>query len=492
VLRARLGTERVAAEPAAADEIIGLCAHLPLALAVVAARASTHPGFGLAALAGQLRDARGGLDEFAGADPVTDPRAVFSWSYLRLNPAAARLFRLLGLHPGPDVSTWAAASLAGLPPGKARQVLSELAQAHLITEHSPGRYTCHDLLRTYAAELADVDERPADRDQAISRMIGHYAYTAYHADGFLDPRREVPPTLTKLPEGAEPARIVDRGQALAWFKTEHRVLLLALHQDAGFDAQSWELAWSIRRFLSRQGHWHDSLDALGVALAAARRLDDPRKQAFAHCYRGCTYVWLGRYDNAHNDLQAALDLYVSAHDVIGQAHVHHHFAWLLDMQADTVKALAHAEQALDLFHTAEHRVGQARELNSIGWFHAVLGEYTVAVEYCQKALDIQLQLGDQLNAAPTWDSLGYAHSHLGDKARAIACYEKALDIFQRNGYLINVAHTLIRIADIHLDTGDVESARVKWQGGYDILEQLGYPDAADVLEKLKKFAVEDN
>jgi DNA-binding SARP family transcriptional activator/tetratricopeptide (TPR) repeat protein len=485
VLRARLGTQRIAAELEAVDEIIGLCARLPLALAVVAARAATHAGFGLAALAEQLRDARGGLDEFAGGDPVTDPRAVFSWSYLQLNPPTARLFRLLGLHPGPDIGLRAAASLVGLPPAKVRRALSELAQAHLITEHSPGRYTMHDLLRAYAAELADVDESPTDRNEAVRRMLGYYAHTAYHADGFLDPRREVPPTLTELPDGAEQERIVDRGQAVAWFKAEHRVLQMALRQNAEFDAQVWELAWSLRRFLEQQGQWHDEHDALTVALAAAKRLGDPLKLAFAHCYVGNTYVWLGRYDDARNDLRVALRLYETAGDVIGQAHVHHQFAWLFDEQANTVEALAHAERALNLFRTAEHRAGQARELNAVGWLHAKLGEYAAAVEYCQEALDIQLQLGDHLNAGPTWDSLGYAYSQLGDKTRAIACYENALDLAQRHGFLIGVAMTLNLLASLRHELGDLESAHDEWQRAYDILEQLGHPDADEVLEKLK-------
>lgn len=492
VLRTRLGPERIAAELESVDEIIGLCARLPLALAVVAARAATHPGFGLAALAEQLRDARGGLDEFAGGDPATDPRAVFSWSYLQLNPPTARLFRLLGLHPGPDIGFRAVASLAGLPASKVRPMLAELAQVHLITEHSPARYTCHDLLRAYAAELSDVDESLADRAQAIRRMLGHYAHTAYIADGFLDPRREVPPTLSPLPDGAEPERIVDHGKALAWFKAEHRVLLMALHQDPEFDAQVWELAWSIRRFLGMQGRWHDQRDAYTVALAAARRLGDPLKLAFVHCYIGCAFVWLGQFDEARNELHVALNLYETVGDVIGQAHVHHQFAWLLDKQANTAEALAHAERALEFFRVAGHQAGQARELNSVGWFHALLGRYAVAVEYCQEALEIQLRLGDHLNAVQTWDSLGYAHAQMGDKARAIACYERALELCQRNEALIEVAHTLIRLADIRRDTGDLESARVEWQRAHDILEQLGHPDAGEVLDKLNKYTVGSN
>ncbi|HEV2782537.1 MAG TPA: BTAD domain-containing putative transcriptional regulator [Actinophytocola sp.] len=484
VLRARIGADRVAAEPAAVEEIIRLCASLPLALAVVAARAATHPGFSLAALAGQLREARGGLDEFAGADPATDPRAVFSWSYLGLSPAAARLFRLLGLHPGPDIGRPAAASLAGLPVPRIRPVLAELAQAHLITEHSPGRYGCHDLLRAYAAELATVEESPADRDQAIRRMLGYYAHTAYHADGFLDPRREVPPTLTPLPPGAESERIADHAHALAWFKAEHRVLLMALHQDTELDTQVWELVWSIRRFLAMQGHWHDEIDALTVALAAARRLGDGLKQAFAHCYLGTTYIWFDRYDDAGRDLSAALDLYRKADDGIGQAYVHHYFAWLLERQKEIADALGHAERALALFRAADHQAGQAKELNAVGWFHALLGEPAAAVRYCQEALDLQVRLGDQLGAAQTLHSLGCAHSQLGDNTQAIACHKKALELFHRNGYLINEAIVLIALADLRQATGDAESARAGWQQAYDILERLGHPDADEVRAKL--------
>src|SRR5439155_14713459 len=112
----RLGSERVEAEPLAVEEIIARCARLPLALSIVASRAATHPAFALTALAGELRDAQGHLDVFDGGDLETDVRTVFSWSCRRLSPQAARVFRLLGIHPGPDVTMPAAASLAGLPP----------------------------------------------------------------------------------------------------------------------------------------------------------------------------------------------------------------------------------------------------------------------------------------------------------------------------------------------------------------------------------------
>ncbi|NRQ40467.1 transcriptional regulator, partial [Nonomuraea sp. NN258] len=154
LLARRLSQGRVRAESGAVDEIIELCGRLPLALAIVAARAATNPGFPLALLAGELRAAKGRLDPFHSTDRSTDMRSVFSWSLQRLSGAAQRLFRLLGLHPGPRISAYAAASLAGTPVTEARAALTELARANLVTEPAPGRFTCHDLLRAYAGELA--------------------------------------------------------------------------------------------------------------------------------------------------------------------------------------------------------------------------------------------------------------------------------------------------------------------------------------------------
>jgi len=117
LLAARLGADRIAAEPAAVDEIVTACARLPLALVVTAARAALAPDVPLAALARELRTAAGGrLDALDGGDPAADVRTVFSWSYRHLSAPAARPFRLLGLHPGADLATLAAASLAAMTP----------------------------------------------------------------------------------------------------------------------------------------------------------------------------------------------------------------------------------------------------------------------------------------------------------------------------------------------------------------------------------------
>ena len=182
-----LGPERVAGEPSAAGEVIQLCARLPLALSIAAARTASQPGLSLAALTADLRDARRRLDALDAGHAAANVRAVLSWSYHQLDAPAARLFRLLGLHPGPDISAAAAASLAALPLDEGRRRLGELTRAHLLAEHPGGRFWCHDLLRAYAAELTQLADSAAGRRAATGRMLDHYLHTAHSAALRLHP-----------------------------------------------------------------------------------------------------------------------------------------------------------------------------------------------------------------------------------------------------------------------------------------------------------------
>jgi DNA-binding SARP family transcriptional activator/tetratricopeptide (TPR) repeat protein len=485
LLTRRLGAARTAAEPDAVDEIMGLCARLPLALAVVAARAATHPTFRLAALADELR---GGLGEFAGADSATDVRAVFSWSYLQLEPAAARLFRLLGLHPGPHVSTAAAASLAGLPAVGVRPLLAELARAHLVTEHIPGRYACHDLLRAYAAEQAHRLDTGPERDAALRRVFAHYVQTADLADRLLNPYRYESPALPPLPAGALPERLADSGRAQAWFEAEHAVLLAAVRQVACSDTDVWHLGRALRRFLAYRGSWDDEVETLNRALGAARRLADPGKEAFARCFLGCTYGILGRYEDAQTELRAALDLYRRAGDEVGAANTQLQQSWLLDRQSRHREALPYARQALGLFRAAGHPAGQARALNAIGWFSALLGDHAGALHHCQQALELQSELGDRFGEGETLDSLGYAHSHLGHHAQAIACYQAAIRLYRDLQYRYNEAEVWVSLGEAHRAAGNLDSAGSAWRRALDVFEDISHPAADGVRTRLAGLA----
>jgi hypothetical protein len=190
LLARRIGGGRANAEPDAVDEIIARCARLPLALAIVAARATAHPDLLLTTLARALRDAGAGLEAFVGAEPETDLRAVLSWSYRTLHPAARRQFRLLGLHPGAEFGAAAAASVAAEPVARVRSQLAELTGVHLLNEPIPGRYAFHDLLRAYAIELAEQEDGAEGQRAALHRLFDHYLHTAHNAALVLHPHRD--------------------------------------------------------------------------------------------------------------------------------------------------------------------------------------------------------------------------------------------------------------------------------------------------------------
>jgi DNA-binding SARP family transcriptional activator len=504
LLAYRIGAARVVAEPAAVEKILSLCARLPLALSVVAARAALHPGFPLAALAGELAgpqmwpvpagqedDARAVLPSFAGAGPQTDPRAVFSWSYRQLSEAAAGVFRLLGLHPGSDVTVPAAASLAARPVAEMRPLLAELARAHLVEEHTLGRYTSHDLLRAYAAELAESLDGDDQRHAASRRVLAYYVHTSDAADALIDPHRDAAPSVPAMPAGVVAESLTGREQALAWLAAERPVLITVLRRSAGFDAEGWHLAWALRRFLAYHCHWQDEVVALTLGLAAAQRMGDLGREAFAYCYLGCAQAHFGRFDIARGHLQSALDRYRDVGDPVGQARVHHLFAWMLEQQGRDHEALAHAQAELDLYRAVGHLVGQAKALNAVGWFHSRLGDHERAVEHCQRALRLQRDLGDRLGEAGTLDSLGYAHHRLDQHAWAFTHYRAAATLYRELGHRYHEADVLNSLGDAYQATGDTPAAAAAWQAAHDLWSDLGTVNLDHVRAKLARLSALD-
>ncbi|MGW1469866.1 BTAD domain-containing putative transcriptional regulator [Streptomyces olivaceus] len=227
-LARRLGAGPPTAEPRATDEIITRCGRLPLALALVAARAATRPGQPLGAVARELSDSRGSLDAFTVCDPATDLRAVFSSSYDHVSRPAARLFHLLGLVPGPDISVHAAAALAGLPLRETRTLLTELVRSHLLVEQSPGRHTVHELLRVHAAERVLTEEPRQERERAVERLLCWYLHTADAACPDLAERGCRTP-LESPPPSCHPLTFTTRDQALRWCEQERPNLVAAAH-----------------------------------------------------------------------------------------------------------------------------------------------------------------------------------------------------------------------------------------------------------------------
>ena len=486
LLSRALGPERVADDPGAAGALIQLCARLPLALSIAAARTYSQPWLSLAALTADLRDARSRLDALDAGHATANVRAVLSWSYKQLDPPAARLFRLLGLHAGPDISTAAAASMAGLTLDEGRRGLVELTRAHLLAEHVPGRFSCHDLLRAYAAELTQSADSEAERRAAIGRMLDHYLHTAHSAA--LQARSiNSPLMLAALAPGAEAERISDAEQALAWFEAEHRVLMAATGRalEAGFDTHAWQLVWTLSDFLDMRGRWHDWAVAEQIALAATQRLGDRVAQASVHQRFGYASGRIGRYDDAHAHLGLALSIHNERGDHAGQAYVHNSLAITLSYQGRHGEALGHARQSLTSYTAAGDRAGQAQALNSVGWLNAVVGDHQQAVSYCQQSLDLFRDLGSTEGEASALDSLGYAHQQAGQHTEATACYLQAVELHRAAGSRWGAGDTLGHLGDTCHAAGKLQEARAFWEEALAILADLHAPEAEQIRAKLR-------
>ena len=485
LLAHRLGADRVAAEPDAAEELAGLCARLPLALNITAARAAARPAFPLAVFAAQLRQVRDRLTALDTGDATASVRGVFSWSYRALSPAAAQTFRLLGVHPGPDITGPATASLTAAGREQASAALDELAAACLLTEHAPGRYAFHDLLRAYAAEQARTHDTEEEQRQALHRVLDHYLHTAYAADRLLQPVRN---TIIPAPPrpGVLPEELTDQQQAWQWLEAEHPVLFAAIAQAAahGFDTHACQLPWTLRTFLERLGHWHDNLAAHTVSLAAAQRLGDLAEQARAHRVLGCTCELLGSYPDARSHLHRALELYRQLGDLVGQGGTHHSLAASHGRQGRHGEALDHAQQALERYRAVGNQAGQANALNAVGWYCSLLGDHQQALAHCQQALALHRELGNQMGEGETLDSLGHAHRHLGHLRQAIEYYHQSLDLRRKIRHRYEEAATLTHLGDTYHAAGDDDAARDVWKQAQAIFEDLHQPESEQVRQKL--------
>jgi tetratricopeptide (TPR) repeat protein len=366
-------------------------------------------------------------------------------------------------------------------------LLTELRQANLLTEHAPGRYAYHDLLRAYAAERSRGTDSESDRHTATHRMLDYYLHNAYAADRRLDSVRHPIELAPPLP-GALVDTFDSYDQAAAWFTAERQVLLGVADAAAatGFDVHVWQLAWAFHDYLYRRGYWADRVAIGRTAIAAAHRLGDATAEARARRLLAAAFAELERFDDADTELRATLELDPDITDLVERGHTRHILAYVRQRQGRHAEALELALQAVDRYQAGGSEPGQANALNAVGWYHAHLGEYDKAVTYCRRGLELSQQLGDRPGQAAALDSLGYAHHHLGDYPEAIASYQQALVLHRELGTRYYVADTLNHLGDTHHATGDHTAARAAWQQSLEILTDLAHPDATQLNTKLTR------
>jgi tetratricopeptide (TPR) repeat protein len=487
LLARRLGAARVGREPAQADDLASLCARLPLALNIAAARAAARPVMTLRTLTARLRDAR--LDLLTAGPGHADVRAVFSWSYHALSTPAARMFRLLGLHPGPGISAHAAAALAGLDDGQTSVALDELINANLLEEHASGRYDLHDLLRDYAAEQARACDSEDEQRAAIRRVLDHYLLTAHTAALFFV-RHDQLPHLLQTSAGVTGALLADAEQARAWCQAEQPVVTAAvsLAADTGFAAHAWQLACSIEALPEQWRRWQEQVTMSHIVLAAARQAGDQLGQAYAHRQLGRALSTGGRHAEASNHLQRALVLFSRYGDRISYAGTALTLAGDLGMLGQPAQALALSERSLEIYQTAGHRAGRVNALGAVGWYHLLLGSYEQGLAICQQAIQLE-PLADDPSAkhmrAAVLDSIGYAHHHLGHHSAAAVSYREALLISQSTEQDKFQSMILDHLGDAYLAAANAAAACDAWAQALAIVNDLHNPCAGQLRAKIR-------
>ncbi|GAA1312212.1 hypothetical protein GCM10009634_80060 [Saccharothrix xinjiangensis] len=486
LLTATAGHERIDAEPEAVNELVRQCDRLPLALSLVTARLVAEPHLSPGALAAELHNRRDRLDALNSGEPGLAVKAVFSWSYDALSASAAALFRLASLHPGPDLSLIATASLAGVDIDQVRGPARELTRAHLVEQDERGRYRMHDLLRIYARERCDAQEAARVRTAALSRLFDHYLHTAAAADIHIDPPWK--PLVDTPPRTGVTVQDIDtQQQALTWFTEEHAVLIAVVAQTvaAGADRHTCRLARAMATYLDRRGHWHDFADTAHRALDAAQRWGDPPSLAMAHRLLARALIRLKRLAPAGEHLTHALRLFDQLDDDYGRAHTRYALGYLGVVTRNRGQALSNTHLALALANRGGYHNWQAKALNNIGWCHLEFDEHREALPYCQEALRLFEALGtDPDGHAHVLECLGRAHAGVGRPQQALEHYHRALTMCEQQGNHFTQATTLRHMAAAHQALGQNTAARAALQHALTTLQHLNPQDAAAVREQL--------
>ncbi len=477
LLRTLIGV-RVDAAPEAAAELAVQCCQLPLALRVAAELAASRPAAPLAGLTGELADLRTRLDLLAaGSDPRTEVRAVFSWSYRHLDADNARTFRLLGLHPGPDLEPYAAAALTDTTVPMANQTLDVLARAHLVQAAAPGRYGMHDLLRGYAGELTAALDTSQEQHAALTRLFDYYLRTAAGAMDILYPaerhrRPRIPQPATPVQPPPDPAT------AREWLNRELPTLVASVAQTAthGWHSHATRLAATLSLYLRHGGHYPEAITVHSHALDVARRTGDRAAEATTLNNIGDVDWVQSRFRQATGRYWQALALFRAVGDRIGEAEALGNIGQAEMHPGRYEQAARHHQEAIVIYRDIGDRLGEARALGSLGSARRLQGRYQEAVGYIEQALDLCREIGDHLGEARALARLGVIYLRLGRYEYADGYFQQALALFHEIGHSVAVSEIMCWLGDVYLKLGRYEQAAGSFEQALATSREIGDRD----------------
>ena len=481
LLAGLIGNERAAAEPEEVARLREWCGRLPLALRIAGRLLAARRPWPVARLAEMLADERGRLARLQARDPRV--RAVVEVSCRQLADADARLFRLLGLLPGPDFVASVAASLSEIGLAAASSMLDRLALASLVTEDATGRFGLHDLLRQCAREMCQEVDDQSSREAAEARLVGHYVELAEFLDACLDP--ELLPDTGQVLEHAG-GSLTASGEALAVFETERPGLLAAvgLAERRGWDHQLWRLCDSLGRPLERLRELDDVLTVEESALAAVRRAwIAPAAEGSALGNLGSAYLELRRFDAAIACFQDALTIFREVGDRSAEAAT-------LDGLGDAYGGLRRFEEAtgcyreaLTIFRETGDRHREGMTLTNLGVIYGGLRRFDDEIRCCQDALALHRETGCLRDLGLLLRNLGLAYYNLGRPEEAIACNQDALAFYRETGDRYGEALTLSNLGLAYQELHRPDEAIASWRRAAAAMRDAGDHEQAAHLER---------
>jgi tetratricopeptide (TPR) repeat protein len=486
LIRSYIGRERVDSQIESATELVQLCARLPLALSLVAARAAVNQNLTLAELVEELQTENNPLDRFESTEDITlDIRTVFSWSYRSLSAAGARVFRLLSLHPGPDLSLPASASLAGITVRQARTITNELVAANLIENHLPKRFRFHDLIQDYANELVRDDN---DLERAVNSLLDWYITHVDLADHIIDPiERE------GLGSGQfDSSALIDfatHEQAIEWLEIE-RSNLLSIARIAvrlNINAYVYNLALALNSFFSLRNRVGEWIYVQKLSVEALRQINEPAVLAANLTNLGTAYCRGGRFDDALLCLEESLELRRSVGDKYGEAMTLTNIGSVHKDCSRIDVAQDYYRQALEVcgeFDQSAQSAAKAIILNNLGDTYRLQMKFSEAKKVTTEALGLYQQSGDRYGETLALQNLGLIYTQQEDFRQGASFFRRAADLSRemRNQYSEGVA--LDGLAVIALFMNDYETAEEYWSQALAILAGVDDIKASEIDGKL--------
>jgi len=473
----------VTAGDVAVGELAALCGYLPLAVGMTGRQLAHHPAWNAEDLAADLAAAKDRLELMAAEN--LSVAAAFGLSYQDLDEPQQRLFRRLGLHPGPNIDAYAAAALDDTTPGQARRSLEALYDQHLISQPAHARYRFHDLIREHARSLA-ADDDPADRDATVIRLLDYYLHTARAASKHI-------PSWTTAEEPAPPGRppgsappVSTSGQAAAWLEAERANLHAAASHAAANarPAYAVSIPAAMAGFLQTRGYWDQGLVLHQASLAAARRAGDRVGQARTLRLLSPMQLVTGDTSAALASATEALQLCRDLGDRAYEADALTQLGFMHEMADDHPAAATELGQALELFRDLDHRRGQGNALTYLGEVYASTGDYQFAAACLRQAVELHRDTRYQWGQSRALMSLGATQQRAGDYPAAATTLRQALALCRDLGDRLQQPQILTELAAAQRLAGDYPAATTSSQQALSLYRDLRSGEAANALNEL--------